>query len=37
VDELCVKLGEKRKALLDAFGKLELKQIITEKTVKINK
>ncbi|MCC6010758.1 MAG: hypothetical protein LM588_07235 [Fervidicoccaceae archaeon] len=33
VDELCVKLGERRKALLDALRKLELKQIITKKDV----
>lgn len=34
VNELCVKLGERRKALLDALRKLELKQIITKKDVK---
>jgi len=33
VDELCVKLGERRKALLDALRKLELKRIITKKDV----
>jgi hypothetical protein len=36
VDELCVKLGERRKALLDALRKLELKRIITKKDVEDN-